>query len=675
VSSEPRTLDRLLAAEIARRAPVIRDAPAGSELWAALHALKGSVAMAGHAELALLLSQARQRIAQDPVARRFLFELLERAASRLLSGLPPLTTAWPEPPPGLSAATVESRYRSEYRATMRDRLGQLDSVLSSHENAVQGLEQAQRSVHAMKGAAGALGDDVLAWYCHGLEARLRAALRTEPAARDVLVDLGRHRALLALLVDDPHRGLLTLQALARAERSNQTAQAAPTEARELASETPPPPAVAEAPLASSLHVPSEALTRFLERLDRVELVHDDLGRASIVARRIAARLREVRSSLMEALRLLGPARPWGPPLAAVDRLESAASSLRSVLNSAERGSQAFRQSADFLRARSDEIRGDLAELQRTSMGSVFERVAHAGTRLARAEGKLVRIEVSGAEIRIDRRVADRLYDALVQLIRNAIAHGIQSPRERLAQGRPEVGTLWLRAERHLEWLRVSVADDGRGANAERIRELALQKGALSPESARAAGENQLLSLLFLPGLTTHPDPSLLAGRGLGLDLVQEAARALGGAVRLEHREGGGLSAVFELPLEQSLTEVLWVEDGGHEFAVPATFMEAVRRQDSAAAPLRLQTCLQRGHVDKERRAQRPAELEIVLAIYGVEPVRLGIDRAGGLEEVTLRPIPRAIAEAGPYGGAILRSDGSLRLSLDVPRLLAQAFAP
>jgi two-component system chemotaxis sensor kinase CheA len=375
----------------------------------------------------------------------------------------------------------------------------------------------------------------------------------------------------------------------------------------------------------------------------------------------------VRASVTEALRVLGPARPWGPPLSVVNRLESAAAALRSVSGSTDRGAHSFRASADFLRARSDEMRGELSSLRRTSMGAVFERVAHAGMRLAEAESKLLRVEISGADFTIDRRVAERLYDALVQLVRNAVAHGVQRPDQRLPQGKPGPGTLWLRAERRAEWLRIVVEDDGRGADIARIRELAVQRGAISAENVHALSENQLLALLFLPGLTTHADPSLLAGRGLGLDLVQEAARGLGGVVRLESGVAGGLAATFEIPSDQALMEVLWVEEAGFELALPVSFTRGVRRSDPGRPAPRLGTCL-----GQPRRG--PSEIEVELAVYGVEAVGIGVDRANGIEEVTVRPIPELLSQAGPYSGAILRSDGSLRLALDVPVLAARAWA-
>ncbi|MGC4090693.1 MAG: Hpt domain-containing protein [Polyangiaceae bacterium] len=578
-------LNRLLAFEIERRLTlVVRPAVEAGELRAALHSLKGSAGLAGYPEFALLLSQLATRLrAQDPDARRDLTTLLETTSARLHAGEPPLPTLWPEPPPGLHPSAVEPRYRAEYRTTMRERLGQIDAVLSSHENALLGLERAQRSVHAMKGAASIVGDDVTAWYCHGLEARLREALRTEPSARDVLVGLGRHRALLALMIEDSSRGLATLEALAKETRARRAPSVVPPPEPSRPARSAPPAAPSEPPLEVAFHVPPGAFEAFSERLDRVELVHGELGRASLATRRLSSRLREVRTSLGDALRTLGPARPWGPPLAAVDRLESAESTLRNLINSTERGSHEFRRTADFLRARSDEMRAELAALQRASLGSVFDRVARAATRLAEAESRLLRVQLSGADLMIDRRVAEKLHDALVPLVRNAVAHGVEPPDERERLGKSPTATLWLRAERRSEWLRVVVEDDGKGPDVERIREQAVSHGALSAESAANASVNQLLGLLFLPGLTTHDAPSLLAGLGLGLELVQQAVRTLGGSVRLERPESGGFVATLDFPNEQALMEVLWVEDGGEELALPVNFTRGIPQRRGAHA--------------------------------------------------------------------------------------------
>jgi two-component system chemotaxis sensor kinase CheA len=165
-------------------------------------------------------------------------------------------------------------------------------------------------------------------------------------------------------------------------------------------------------------------------------------------------------------------------------------------------------------------------------------------------------------------------------------------------------------------------------------------------------------------MTTQEGADLLAGRGIGLDLVQGAARRFGGAVRLRNREHGGLIATLELPSDQSVVDVLFVEEQGDEFALPASYAGRVELASGAQVP-RLSACL-------GERAHSPARLVIKLIVYDVGAIPLGIDRVGSLEEVSVRSLPPRIAGAGPFAGAVLRPDGSLRLVLDGPALAARA---
>ena len=190
---------------------------------------------------------------------------------------------------------------------MRERLAELDEALGGEEEPASVLEQAYRGAHAMKGAAGAVGDDVTAWYCHGLEAWLKKP-RDEEAAGDAVARLARHQAILAMLLDEPAHALEALRAMA-AHKS------APRAGR--LSTRPPPsqPAAGSSPYQSRppqaeeeaqgddllLRLPSGVVDRMLERLEGIDLVHDELTNVAEVARQVGGRLRDLRVSLHEAL--------------------------------------------------------------------------------------------------------------------------------------------------------------------------------------------------------------------------------------------------------------------------------------------------------------------------------------------------------------------------------------
>jgi two-component system, chemotaxis family, sensor kinase CheA len=669
VLARDRELDRLLAGEIERRLPVLATpAMPIMEVRAAMHSLKGSAAMAGYAELALVIGQLGARLrGGDDGARGSAANVLSGALERLRAGKPPFATLWPEPPPPLEPSTIDARYLAEYHSAMRDRLGEIDQVLASTGDPIPSLEQAQRTVHSMKGASAGVGDDVTAWYCHGLEARLREASVEQEPARDAVVELSRHRVLLALLIEDPVRGLERLRALTATLEppgslrppSFVPPSAPPTQTTTL----PPPrgPSSYDAPL----RVSHGALDHVFERLESLDTVSDELVGAATAAARMGARLAELRLTLLDSMRRIGPARPWGPPAAALVDLDATAEGLRRAASRAKLGAVTLRNGASLMRSRTSEMREGLTALRRTSMGWVFERVGSAVLRFADGQGKLVRVEIAGAEVTVDRAVAERLLDAVMQLARNAVAHGIQLPAEREGGGKSALGTIWLRASREGTLLRVSVEDDGQGADAERIRRIAIERGFARAELLEQSTPPELMGLLLLPGMTTREGADLLAGRGIGLDLVQAAVRRFGGTVRLQNGTAGGLVATLELPSDQGLVNVLWLEERGTEFALPVSYAGRVNLAGAAAPTPRLSSCL-------GERWTEPSRFAIDLLVNDVGAIPVGVDGVGSIEECSLRALPPRIAGAGPFGGAVLRADGALRLALDGPALAARA---
>jgi two-component system, chemotaxis family, sensor kinase CheA len=256
---------------------------------------------------------------------------------------------------------------------------------------------------------------------------------------------------------------------------------------------------------------------------------------------------------------------------------------------------------------------------------------------------------------------------VIQLARNAVAHGIQRPEQRVSKGKPPIGTVALRAERLGDWLRIVVEDDGEGVDVARIRQVAVERGVVSSEAARQLREDELLALLFLPGFTTQQGADLLAGRGVGLDLAQDAVRRLGGAIRLGSRRGSGLTATVDVPGERGLVDVLWLRAGPWEFALPVSFTGRLGLSPMTVPIVPLAACLGLTRSEEPR-------LGLELDLIGVQPIAIGIDDVGEVEETTIRPIPALVAATGPYSGAVLRGDGSLRLALDPALLAARAWS-
>lgn len=652
--------------EIARRLPLLVPGSDVSDVRAALHSLKGSLALAGYPDLSLVVGQHSARLREgDASTLGAAHELLVAVHARLERGERASVTRFPEPPEGLAPARVEERYRADYHAAMRDRLGELDGVLASSEPAAVGLGVAKRCVHAMKGAAASVGDDVTAWYCHGLESRLKQPSSGDAAAAAAVVELARHRAIIALLLEDSARGIATLRLLSSGVPLPKSDKP-PAQSASVRSQPPSRPPHESLDDAGQLRIGSTEVDRFFERIEHVSAMGHELFRGADVARQTATRLRAAQTALHEALRLLEPGRSQGSNGLALSRIETATASLRATATNAERSALSFRRSSEVVERRSREMRSALLRLRRTAVGALFDRVSLAVMRFADEEGKRVHVRLVGGELPIDRRIADRLYDALIQLAKNAVSHGIEAPEQRRAAGKPELGVITLRATRLGEWLRVVVEDDGRGVDDARLRRLAVERGVMTPEQAEKSQEHELLLLLFLPGLTTSSRADLLRGRGLGLDLAEDTVRRLGGAIHLRSREGGGLIATVEVPGDQSVVDVLWLREGGDDYALPVDFTGRLEQPRGGFTGVRLAACLGRA-------MREAAPVSVELCVEGALPVSVGVEQVVAVESVAIRSVPSLIALAGPFSGAVLRPDGQLKLALDVPLLAARVW--
>ena len=665
------SLDELLAVEIERRlgprnVPVDPDA-----LRILLHSLRGSVAMTGHTDLALLVGQLGARCRQrEAGAADLAIGILRDVARRLRAGLAPLETAWPVPPPGLLPSVVDANQRAEYRATMLDRLNELDTVITLQEPRRPGLEHAYRLVHSMKGTASAVGDDTTAWYCHGLESRLRTALQDNRDSFEPLAELARHSGTIARLVDDPDEAFEMLRALSRSVRPRSNTPGPMPKVTAHPSSRPAAASWAEeldGDSDLSIRVPGATFERIFDHLEHLDVSVEELLGASESASQLARQLRDMNHELLEVQRLAVPTNNPTGDANLTYRLEQLAQTVQNEEAEASRIGAHCLKNAELLRTQWAETRAAVSHLRRTKLNWLFERVIRAAERYADGEGKLVRVDTYGGDLSIDRGLAERLLEAVMQVVRNAISHGIGVPSVRATAGKSPFGLLTMSAERHGDWLRLVVEDDGSGVDVTRVRQLAVERGIVGEDTARHLGEHELFNLLFLPGLTTRSGVDVLAGRGVGLDLAQDTMRRLGGAMRLTSRTGGGVRATLEFPVERGLIDVIWLESGRQQFALPVTFTGRIKRSEPNSQTLSLMACI-------GIQEPAPSTMELDIAVPGVQSVAVGIDALGDVEEVVVRPLPPLFANAGPYAGAVLRGDGTLRLVLDAAVIAAQLWS-
>jgi two-component system chemotaxis sensor kinase CheA len=255
----------------------------------------------------------------------------------------------------------------------------------------------------------------------------------------------------------------------------------------------------------------------------------------------------------------------------------------------------------------------------------------------------------------------------LQLTRNAIAHGIETPDVREALGKPREATLTFTARKLASRLVITISDDGAGVDVPAVRKRAVESGVVTEVLADAADDQTLLELLFLPGFSTRgQSPDLLAGRGIGLDITLASVQKLGGSIRLSSRPRWGFEARVDVPIETGLATVLWVTAGDHEHALPAIHTRGIRINDGPEAERipHLGACLEA--VEHAPRAPYTVDLDVGLEAPSL--LTVGIDAVGTTEEVLVRELSPLLRGLGPFAGAIVRGDGSLRLALDVHAL-------
>jgi len=300
--------------------------------------------------------------------------------------------------------------------------------------------------------------------------------------------------------------------------------------------------------------------------------------------------------------------------------------------------------------------------------------------LARGLGKDASLQIDGADTLIDREVLARLESPLNHLLRNAVDHGLEMPAERRALGKPESGQIRLEARHVAGRLQVSLHDDGRGLDLERVRAAVIARRLSPAPVAAALSPAELLEFLLLPGFSLKETVTELSGRGVGLDVVADAIRALDGEVRLETRPGEGFSTHLLVPVSRSIVRALIVDIAGEAYALPVNRIERVLRLAASEVHhlegkaffllgedrLGLVTAHQLLELDGN-----PASDDLAVLVIGSGAQRYGlvVDRLRGEQGLALKPLDEIFGKLRSVTAGALLDDGSPVLLLDVADLL------
>jgi len=334
-----------------------------------------------------------------------------------------------------------------------------------------------------------------------------------------------------------------------------------------------------------------------------------------------------------------------------------------------------------------ELQEGVMKTRMQPIGNLWNKFPRIVRDLAMACGKQVRLEMDGKDTELDKTLLEAIKDPLTHIVRNSVDHGVESPEQRRAAGKPEEGVIHLRAFHEGGQVNIEIRDDGAGVDAEAVRRKAVERKLVTAEAAAAMSDRELINLIFLPGFSTARQVTNVSGRGVGMDVVKTNIRRIGGIVDMQSEPGRGSVLKIKIPLTLAIIPALVVKVEGERFAVPqVSLLELVRLEGEQArsgiehihgAPVyRL-----RGHLLPlvSLRTQlgygSPAEedkVNIVVLQADGRPFGLVVDEITDTEEIVVKPLWSQLKQIRLFAGATIMGDGSVALILDVLGLAQQS---
>ena len=355
--------------------------------------------------------------------------------------------------------------------------------------------------------------------------------------------------------------------------------------------------------------------------------------------------------------------------------------LRARLESvaAEVESRELDESLEDLSAVSADLQHEVLQTRMVPVGNIFNRFPRMVRDLAHDLGKEIEFEMSGLDIELDRTVLDEIGDPIVHLLRNSIDHGIESAQERAALGKPEKGRIRLDAARDRDNVRISVSDDGRGIDCDRVWDKAVKMGLADAAERDSLSDEQILMFTCVSGFSTSEKTTKVSGRGVGMDVVKGKTEHLGGSLHIRSTPAQGSEFALTLPLTLAIIQALLVSVKSQTFAIPLSVVEEITSGGDVgidtvdSAPV---IVLRDGEVVPvfslgrllgliEGPPQIPSDTDhIVLVGLAGSRKALLVDELQGRREIVIKPLSRMFRSVGGLGGATVLGDGRVALIID-----------
>jgi chemotaxis protein histidine kinase CheA len=506
-------------------------------------------------------------------------------------------------------------------------------------------------VHSIKGSASTVGFQSIAIAAHAIESALAGLLASSNAEWPSISPLADAATQIAA-------------ALAVPEQAESCAPIVQTMLRDAgyaldaAALRAPAPSNAEPGRgADGVRVPSTGLQAIGDKLTDIAAVAERISNASARSIELGRTLLSVSTSLDDAIRRLGPPRPWGVAADVLERFHSVSRFLRDAAITLEGEGASMSRDADALASITSDARDGLQQLGVTTARWLFDRVVIVANATARSAQKELRIVREGEEVELPRAVAERLVEPIAQLARNAVVHGIESPTRRLARHKSVRGLIRLAAMRDNNVLTIIVEDDGAGVDWAAVKQRGQALGLLSATPS----DEEVLAMLFIPGFSTRSRADTAAGRGVGLDLVRREALELGGDVHVRSTAGRGTTFTLTVPIRVGTRGVAVVLCEPVRVAIPIEHVRRVRLFEQGDRCMPLSVWL--GLVESQIHCSNVVEIS-----NGDDTIALGVHSIEYAKDVVIRPLPALCVGVGPWIGAVIEPEGGVLLVLDPLRV-------
>lgn len=339
-----------------------------------------------------------------------------------------------------------------------------------------------------------------------------------------------------------------------------------------------------------------------------------------------------------------------------------------------------------------ELQEGVMKTRMQPIGTIWNKFPRVVRDLARGCGKQVQLIMEGEETELDRTLIEAIRDPLTHLVRNAVDHGLESPEDRRQAGKPETGSLFLRAYHEGGQVNIEITDDGGGIDPQRIAKRALERNLISPQQADQMNDRDVLNLIFTAGFSTAEKVTNVSGRGVGMDVVRNNIEKINGAIDIQSKVGTGTTIRVKIPLTLAIVPALIVRCDGDRYAIPQTSLIELVRLEGEDAVTKVETIqgapvyrlrgklLPLVYLHKELDVDPPAQLDqdasanqvvnIVVLQADERQFGLVVEQVLDTEEIVVKPLGKQ--EVAVFAGATIMGDGTVALILDVLGLAQRA---